>query len=76
MALIDDIIGILQDAYDSSLTGLSATQTIATLGRYLAGIGGMFYIGRNVMGQIARNESINFIPLIRPIFFFDGSWVE
>lgn len=69
MALIDDIIGILQDAYDSSLTGLSATQTIATLGRYLAGIGGMFYIGKSVMGQIARNESINFIPLIRPIFF-------
>lgn len=69
MALINDVIDILKDAYATSLQGLTATSTIATIGRYIAGIGGMFYIGKSVMGQISRNESINFIPLIRPIFF-------
>lgn len=34
--------------------------------RAIAGIAGLVYIASKVSGQIVRNESLNFIPLLRP----------
>lgn len=69
MALINDIITLLENAYNTDFKTLSSAAKIAEYGKYLAALGGMIYIGKSIIGQVARNESINFIPLVRPIFF-------
>lgn len=69
MAIIDDMIVMLNTVYQDNINDQSTFKSISEIGRALAGIGGLVYIGKSIIGQIARNESINFIPLVRPLFF-------
>ena len=65
-----DIIPILENVYNQMKTGQLGSggiiARIEALIRAVAGIGALLFIFSRLIGQISRNESIDFIPLLRP----------
>ena len=65
-----EIIPILENVYNQMKTGQLGSggiiARIEALIRSVAGIGALLFIFSRLIGQISRNESIDFIPLLRP----------
>lgn len=65
-----EIIPILENVYNQMKTGQLGSggiiARIEVLVRAVAGIGALLYIFSRLIGQISRNESIDFFPLLRP----------
>lgn len=65
-----EIIPILEKVYNQMKTGQLGSggiiARIEVLVRAVAGIGALLYIFSRLIGQISRNESIDFFPLLRP----------
>lgn len=62
-----DIIDTLQKLYQAQiLRADSYASLIETKVRAAAGLGALIYIFSRLLGQIARNEAIDFLPYLRP----------
>ena len=62
-----DIIDTLQKLYQAQiLRADSYANLIETKVRAAAGLGALIYIFSRLLGQIARNEAIDFLPYLRP----------
>lgn len=62
-----DILKTLEQVYQSTLTSSnSAAEKIEVSIRAAAGIGALVYIFSRLIGQISRNEPIDFFPYLRP----------
>ncbi|TAE39249.1 MAG: hypothetical protein EAZ70_07020 [Runella slithyformis] len=62
-----DILKILEYVYQSTLTSSNgAAEKIEVSIRAAAGIGALVYIFSRLIGQISRNEPIDFFPYLRP----------
>ena len=59
---------IIENVYKTQAADTSALTAIANIVRGAAGIGAFLYIFPKLTGQIARNESIDFFPYLRPFF--------